>query len=99
MLIDTIQLKNNSPKVNIKVKKNILLKTYSYIGTFRLHMLHRRLGTTCFITHVSIEYSSSGRRWTCLSVDQVKALPSIVAFPVQRFLPGEQSNLLPRSCF
>jgi hypothetical protein len=75
------------------------LKTYSYIGTFRRHMPRRRIGGTWFTNHVSVEYSCSGRRWTCLSVDQVKALPYIITFPLQKFLLGEQPDLLPRSCF
>jgi hypothetical protein len=31
-----------------------------------------------------------------LSVDQMKALPETVAFPIERFLPGERADLLPR---
>jgi hypothetical protein len=31
-----------------------------------------------------------------LSVDQMKALPETVAFPIERFLRGERADLLPR---
>lgn len=31
-----------------------------------------------------------------LSVDQMKALPETVAFPIERFLLGERADLLPR---